>query len=399
MKKRWKYDRFFDLVTIVLFILLFSSCKENKTKHFGGGSKQNLEGLVLQTNQTVFSDIKTILPIKKEVVPTINATGVISYDPRLINNISARFSGRIEKLYLRFNFQSVAKGQRIMDIYSPEILTEQQNLIFLVKNSPANTQLINSARQKLQLLGLTKEQINSIESNLKIINPLPIYSQYEGHIHDIGTTSGDAPKMSNSMSSNGGNNSTILPQIENLPSSQMSSLSIKEGMYVQVGQPIFAVYNTTSVWAMLNIYAQDAGLIKVGNQVSISVETNPDEIIHATIDYIEPIVGQNASAIKARVFFKNAENLHLKIGILLSAEISAQAIKGIWIPHTAAVNLGQKSVVFIKTKEYFTAKYVQTGFEINNMLLISGGLNGDENIAVNAQYLVDSESFISSEGK
>ena len=220
------------------------------------------------TNQTVFSDVKTILLVQKSITPILNANGVISYDPRLINNISIRIGGRIEKLYVRFNFENISKGQRIMDIYSPELLTEQQNLIYLLKNTPNEISLIYSSKQKLKLLGFTEVQINQIETTKLPLNPLPIYSSYSGHIHDIEIgnrvlSSETSVNKNMSLNMNNTTSSSSQSQIENLPSTQSSELTLKEGMYIESGQPVFAVYNISKVWAVLNIFPQDAPLINL----------------------------------------------------------------------------------------------------------------------------------------
>lgn len=410
MKRKWKYDKYnalpgaeswYLMVIGLAVVCQISSCSiGDEHKHIPTNKKSELNGLTQPTNQTVFSEVETISPKQQSIAPILNATGIISYDPSLLNNISARFAGRIEKLYVHFNFESVSKGQRIMDIYSPEILTAQQDFIFLLKNSSNEKALINSSKEKLQLLGLTSEQLKQIESTKKLLNPIPIYSQYSGHIHDIGISSGvTSSSISNGMSS--GMNTPIQSapqlQIENLPSSQTSSLSIKVGMYLQSGQAMFSVYNTNQVWAVLNIFPQDAALIKAGDKVSIMAETNPTNIISSTISYIEPVVGQNASSIKVRVYLKNAENLHLKIGTLLSAKITPAEIKGFWLPRNAIVNLGQKQIVFLKLENYFRAKVIETGIVTDSLVQIISGLKGDENVAANAQYMVDSESFIQTE--
>jgi Cu(I)/Ag(I) efflux system membrane fusion protein len=306
-----------------------------------------------------------------------------------------RFSGRIEKLYVRFNFESVSKGQRIMDIYSPEILTEQQNLIYLLNNSLGSATLVNESKQKLQLLGLTDVQLKQIEKTKQAINPIPVYSLYSGHIHDIGLSNGvtSNASMSSGMSGNATSSSSQV-QIENLPSSQTAALSIKEGMYVQSGQSVFAVYNIDKVWAVLNIFPQDAVLINVGDKVFISAETNPAHLIDAAINYMEPVAGQNASAIKARVYLQNEEEHHLKIGTLITAKINAKEISGWWLPRKAVVNVGQKQIVFLKNENHFTATQVQSGFVNDSLIQIVNGLKGNEQLAANAQYLVDSESFI-----
>ncbi len=413
MKRRWKYDnqfaidnwqltRTFRQFAYCLVLIACCSCNSgNEQKHSSINQTIELDALAQPTNQKVFSQIKVIALKQQAITPILNATGVISYDPRLLNSIGARFSGRIEKLYVRFNFQTVSNGQRIMDIYSPEILTAQENLIFLLNYDSDDSALINLSKHKLQLLGLTAEQLDQIEITKQPINPLPVYSPYNGHIHDPGSSKGQSSSsfINNGMSSEMGSSATPTSQrqIENLPSSQTSALSIKEGMYVEGGQQLFAVYNTNQVWAMLNIFPQDAALIKVGDNVSITAETNPNMAISSTISYIEPVAGQNASAIKARVYLKNEENLHLKIGALITARITSSEVIGMWLPRSAVVNLGQKLIVFLKTENYFTVRTIQTGIVTDSLVQIISGLEGNEQVAANAQYMVDSESFIQTE--
>ena len=327
MKKNWKFDKgmargkglvaFSVFIGIAILFFISSCSSRDEHNHIQTNKTSELEGLEQPTNQTVFSDVKTILPMQQTITPRLNAIGVIVYDPRSLNNISARFSGRIEKLYVRFNFENVSKGQRIMDIYSPEILTEQQNLIYLLNSSIKDFPLINSSKTKLQLLGLNNEQLKQIETTKQLINPLPIYSPYTGHIHDLGISSGVtsvASSKANGMSSgmNTTSESQTQMQVENLSSSRTSALSIKEGMYLQSGQAFFSVYNISQVWAVLDIFPQDAALINIGDKVSLTTEADPTNVIHSTISYIEPVAGQNYSAIKARVYLKNSKTYNLK---------------------------------------------------------------------------------------
>lgn len=406
MRNSWKYNSsktHFGVIAISIFIGIISACLiiscngTDKHKHISADKKTELDGLVEPTNKTVFSNVKTITPTNYKYNPVINATGVITYDPRLQNTISARFNGRIEKLYVRFNFEKVSKGQRIMDIYSPEIVTEQLHFILLLNSTKIDTSLLNAAKEKLQLLGLTGEQIKQIKVTLKPINPLPVFSAYSGHIHDIGISSGvvSEDKADNGMNGMGGNNDQP-GQIQkiNLPASQSSALTIKEGMYIQKGQGIFSVYNTNQVWAVLNIFPSDASMIKIGDKVTISSETNLTQDINSTISYIEPVSGQGASSIQARVYLPNTQGLDFKIGSLLSAKIMTNAIAGLWLPRNSVVNLGQSKVVFLKTDGYFKTKSVQTGMMTDSLIQITYGLQGNEEVAVNAQFLVDSESFI-----
>jgi Cu(I)/Ag(I) efflux system membrane fusion protein len=410
MKKSWKYVK--DSLSVLCFlallpgsIFLIPSCtSKHEQQPPSNSAKVDLGGLVKPVNNTIFSDVKVIAPEDRTINPVIKTLGVIGYDPRLINNISMRYGGRIEKLYIRFNFQEVSKGERLMDIYSPEILTEQQNLIFLLASKSVEPTMLSTSENKLKLLGLTGSQIKQIETSKQPINPIPVYSTYAGHIHDIGINSAGPGMSSSGMNTNMSSSSSSMNEdpvsggtpllIENLPSSQTSALTLKEGMYVQSGQSVFAIYDISKVWAVLDIYQKDAMLLRTGDKVMITSETSPTDSVSAIINYIEPVSGQNASTIKARVYLQNTGNLHLKVGTLLTAKIALRPVKGIWVPRSAVIDLGDKMVVFVQEKDHFKAKRIQAGAITDSFIQILGGLNIQQKIAASAQYLVDSESFI-----
>ena len=121
---------------------------------------------------------------KKKKQIEIEALGNIAYDTRQVGSISSRVAGRIEKLYVRFRYQKINKGQHILDIYSPELMTAQQNLLFLLKNDPANTTFIEAAKEKLLLLGMSNQQLQQVIKSGQPSLTIAVYSNYSGHIHE-----------------------------------------------------------------------------------------------------------------------------------------------------------------------------------------------------------------------
>ena len=234
--------------------------KENVSREF---SEVDLSTLLQGDNNTVVSSIPvTTMQFANEQIQ-LEALGSVEYDTRFMKTISARVSGRIEKLYIKYRFQPIHKGDRVMDIYSPELLTSQQNLLFLIKNDPANTPLINAAKQKLLLLGMTTGQMQKIISTGKSLPFVTVYSSYTGHVHEAGNMNNTSQEM--------------------IPVNVTNELPIKEGMYVEKGQPVFQVNNMNNVWVNLNFFPEENSLIKVGTQVTIIPETAPDNKIFPKI--------------------------------------------------------------------------------------------------------------------
>jgi Cu(I)/Ag(I) efflux system membrane fusion protein len=356
-------------------------CSMDLVKKFTDNKKLkgiDLSTLLKPTNGFVISSIPvTTIESSKENIE-VDALGAVAYDTRQVGTISARVAGRIEKLYVRFRYQKIVVGQKIMDIYSPELLTAQQNLLFLLKNDAANTSFINTAKEKLLLLGISAEQLQQVIKTQKPSFTISVYSKYSGHIHE-------AAGVMNSGSNNPGAMKDINVTTE--------ELSLKEGMYIQKGQSIFSVYNPSKVWALLNIYADNQGLIKRGNAVQLTAETSPDNSFTGRVDFIEPFFRKENKTLSVRVYFDNSK-LQLPIGSQVKAKISGSPQNADWLPKEAIVSLGLDKVVFVKAPGGFMPHIVATGFSNNGKTQILNGLAVTDSVAQNGQFLMDSESFI-----
>ena len=349
---------------------------------FGGDEKAitgvNLTTLLRPTNSYVLTTVPVTSIQQSEEQIEVEALGTVAYDTRSIGSVSARVSGRIEKLYLKYTFQDVSIGQRVMDIYSPELLTAQQNLLFLIKNDADNLSFINAAKEKLLLLGVSTQQLQQIIQQQKQSLTISVYSNYSGHIHD-------ALSMNTPMSTSRNMNNTE-PVVTR-------ELMLKEGMYVEKGQTLLSVYNPHRLWAVLNIYADNQSMVKVGNAVRIVPETAPDKDFKAKINYIEPFFREGSKTLSARVYFENNE-MNMPIGSQVKATVFGNTLKANWLPKDAVISLGLDKIVFKKFSGVFKALKVQTGITYNNKIQIIDGLTPYDEVAANAQFLMDSESFI-----
>jgi len=348
--------------------------KETDAKKVNG---VDLGSLLKPTNEFVVSSIPVTTIQKREEQIEIEALGNIGYDTREVGSISARVSGRIEKLYVKYRYQRISKGQHILDIYSPELLTAQQNLLFLLKNDDGNTTMIQASKEKLLLLGMSNEQLRSVIQSGQPSLTIAVFSNYSGHIHEAA----DKGIM---------NNETALMKDISLITEE---LSLKEGMYLQKGQSVFSVYNPDRAWAILNIYGESQSLVKVGNTVRVIPETAPASDFRATIDFIEPFYRKENKTLTARVYFNNS-TLKIPIGSQVRATIFGNTKDAYWLPKEAVLSLGIDKAVFQKSDGGFKAHKINTGIMHKNHIQVLNGLNETDSVAANAQYLMDSESFI-----
>ena len=335
----------------------------------------SLNTLIKPANQQVIANVPMIHMMAREENIEMGTYGFVAYDTRRVGAIATNFSGRIEKLYVRYRYQSVSKGQRIMDLYSPEMVTAEENLLFLLKNDPENKLLIDAAKQKLYLLGMGKEQLDELVRKRKPFYSIPIFSKYSGHVHEsnLGMNNNQPPVMASPAT--------------------IEELSIKEGMYVQKGQNIFSVFDPNKAWVLLNIFADQTGMIKLGNKVRIMPESSSIQNFDASINYIEPVFRNGAKTITARVYFDNS-SFKIPIGSQVKATIFAGNRSANWLPEEAVLSLGLDKVVFVRMGESFKARKINTGIVNKHLVQVLSGLDKTEAVAANAQYLVDSESFI-----
>jgi Cu(I)/Ag(I) efflux system membrane fusion protein len=343
--------------------------KESNAKAVNG---VQLSSLLKPANQFVVSSIPATTITAGIAQNEVEAFGVTDYDTRTIGNISAKISGRIQKLYVKYTFQEIMKGQKVMDIYSPEVLTAEQDLLFLLKNDVSNNSLINAAKQKLLLLGVSFEQLQQVINNKSSSSTISVYSNYNGHIHGI------EKNMSASIEKN------------NVVTNELNT---KEGMYVQKGQTVFSVYNPHLLAAILDIYPGQQPFVKVGMTVRIIPEAAPDEYFDASISFIEPFFRINSKTLKARAYFDNSL-LNVPVGSQVRAIIFAKNKTANWLPKEAVISVGDNNIVFIKSPGGYHTHNVQTGLVYNNQIEIINGLSPADSVAANAQYLMDGESII-----
>jgi len=364
----------------------------------------DLNYLLQPANQTVVSRIKTTQPVQKQVKSEITMSGIVTYDTRRQYIIPARFGGRIEKLYVQFNYQPVRKGQKLYDIYSPELVTAQKELLYLVKNDPTNTTLINGAKQKLQLLGATPGQVNQLIRTGRETYTFSVFSPYTGYVLDPAVTAAPVPAAApaasasggDGMSSMGGSSGAGGATGQGSGASQTapgSGFAIREGMYVTTGQALLKVIDASQVWAQFNVASNQAGQLKPGTPIAVTFNQSPAESVSSTVLLVEPVyeAEENFARVRASLSSPNKSAL---IGQLITGKATYSTGTALWAPKEAVLDLGTQSVVFVKVGGAFKPIAVQVGDRAEGLVEIVSGLRNQDIIAANAQFLIDSESFI-----
>lgn len=374
----------------------------------------DLKALLQPTSSLVVANIATVAPIRQTQPVEIKTNGIITYDTRRLFTVPARFGGRIEKLYVRVNYQPVRKGQKLLELYSPDIVATQRELLYLLTADAGNAPLIGMAKEKLRLLGLTSGQIATLIRTRQPSYSLALFSPYDGYIIDESAPAPAAPApsasgmagggagggmaggdMSNGRGTSGTDEITFAqpaPASSGMGGSPAGEVLLREGQYVQTGQTLFRVVNAGRLWAEFRLYARDADEVKPGDPLTISFDQSGLASQSARVSFVVPFLENGSSFVTIRAYLPGGQ--HERVGQLARAVIRRSAQAGLWIPQTAVLDLGRERVAFVKQGGAFKPVRIKTGVTSGELIAVTAGLAEGQPVAKNAQFLIDSESFV-----
>lgn len=336
---------------------------------------EDLVRLLKSPNERVVSSIKTIKGEFASQTLSAEASGVVTYDQRNRFTIPARIGGRLEKVFLKYPYQSVRKGQIVAEIYSAELATAQQELLWLLKQDD-NEQAIQQAKDKLSLLGFTEPLLANLVQSKAVQYRFPIISPVSGFV-----VMGEQPQPTIATQPNMGmQTNAAIPQANNTD-------IIKEGDYVNAGATLFTVVDANSLLIELSVSAAQSKNLSVGDTINLKLRQT---VVPARVGFIQPFYNTNLEFALVRIYVRGA---NLKIGELVNAQWSTKTSAWMWLPRQAVVDLGTEAIVFVKDRGSFVAKQVVIQSSTSDKIALTGLSSMDE-IALNAQFLVDSEGFI-----
>lgn len=348
-----------------------------------GTADVDLAAALRSPNAFVISDVGTVTMQQAELPMDLEATGLLAYDPRDRRSVTARVAGWIEDLQVNYRYQLVRKGQPLMKIYSKELVTEQENYLFLRKQETEGSGVLKAAEQRLEYIGLTKEQIAALRSNGKVLRTVTIHSPYTGHLHENDGGSEMDPSPSASA-----------PGSMPMAGSSGKELSLREGGYVEKGRTLFTIYGTSTVLARLSVHPGDGqDRIAVGQAVSLRIDGSAGPAIEGHVDLIEPVYRERTNLVSVRVYIPNPDD-QLRIGTRVTAAIHV-APRSAWVlPIDAVVSTGSQQYVFVKEPGGFRSRLIATGVRSGERIEVLSGITQLDRLAQNAQLLIDSEGFI-----
>lgn len=308
------------------------------------------QGLAIRTNVVQ----KTTL---WKYIPTF---GKVVADESKVVHIHPRAAGWISDLAVRSNGELIEKGQLLYRLYSPEIVSAQQDLLLAIQSrqrlgKQANS-LVTSAKVRLQLLGVSPSVIQQIERHNKTIHQVPIYAPQSGVVGD---------------------------------------LAVQNGMYIQPQTELMSIADLMSVWVEADVLPLQQAWIKPGLSANITSESYPNQRWESRIDYIYPVADPKTQALRVRLPLMNHDE-HLKPNMLMDVELYGGPKRQVLaIPLEAVIDDGvNKRVVRQTDSGQFEVLELTTGMETNGIVEVLSGLNEGDKIVVSGQFLIDSESQI-----
>ncbi|MDN3687287.1 efflux RND transporter periplasmic adaptor subunit [Cyclobacterium jeungdonense] len=322
----------------------------------GGSGSSSPAVLEMSEAAVALAEVQTFTVRANESGNEIYTTGKVQANERSRSTLAANFPGRIEQLFINFTGQAVRKGEKLAEVYSPELVNAQKELLEATKTKSDFPDLYAAAKQKLRSWKITPEQIESIESGGELIERFAVLADRSGIV---------------------------------------IQRNVAEGNYVTTGEPLFEIVNLSAVWVMLDIYEQQLPFVRNGDKVSLTVEGIPGETFESTVSYLDPFIDPDTRTAQARVVLNNPGD-RLMPEMFVNANIQSSGNLGegtLSIPRTALLWSGNRSVVYVRvpdaTYPTYEMREVNIGPRNGEIYPVLDGLQVGEEVVSNGVFSID----------
>ncbi|NOX46953.1 MAG: efflux RND transporter periplasmic adaptor subunit [Chlorobi bacterium] len=324
----------------------------------GDDEELSLSEIKMSKSAMKIAEVQTTIIEKKAPYKEVYFPGTVKPDERNIVELTARFGGRIEKLYVNFTGQKVKQGEKLASIYSPDLVTAQKELFEAMKFKENNSAFYRAARGKLKLWDLSDEQIDTIEASGEPVFYFDVQSPISGTV-------------------------------------MMRHIAI--GDYVKEGTPLFKVINLDHLWVMFEAYESDIPWVKMGDKINFTIKSIPAKVFTSTVTFIDPVVDQRKRVAYVRTELDNRGGL-LKPGMFARGILKTMLpnVKdAVVVPKSAILWTGKRAIVYVKVpnKEMvFEHREIELGEDAGSYYVVASGLKDGEEVATNGVFKIDAAS-------
>jgi len=301
----------------------------------------------------------------KPVNSELRLYGNVQVDERRQAYVQTRFAGWIRKVYADATGNFIGKGQPLFTVYSPDLVSTQQEYLLAKENSEAlqkssvsgvasgASSLFSAAKERLLQWEVSPAEIEKLDQVGKAITDLTINSPVSGYI-------------------------TVKNALPN--------------MYVQPETMLYTIADLSDVWVLAQVFQSDAGKIKPGDPAEITVDSYPARVLNGRVDYILPQFDVNTRTLSVRMVFPNP-GLKLRPGMYVNVRAKLPMGRQLVVPASAAFHSGTKNLVFVYGGEgSIEPREVELGPQVGDELVITKGVKAEEQIVTSANFLIDSEA-------
>ena len=391
-------------IAVIVLLLTLSSCSEQREKiadlfRWGEGqqklevkktdpksaedldmSKMTVEGLKKQGVKMteIPSDTVVVSPERQQISGVrfgpvgfqnleriIRTVGRLDFDEKKISTVNPKIGGWIEELYVDYTGKMVRKGQPLLSIYSPELVSTQEEYLLALKAkkilsaspiadiSGGGESLLQAARRRLLLWDITPKQIETLEKTGEIKKTMVLYAPADGFV--------------------------------------MEKMAFK-GMSLMPGVTLFKIGDLSTIWVIADIYEYELPFIKIGNKARITLAYFPGESFEGTATYIYPSLDPKTRTAKVRFDLPNPE-FKLKPEMWANVELKIPLGRKLVVPEDAVMDSGTMQMVFVdRGQGHFESRHIQIGAKVQGYYEVLSGLREGEKVVTSANFLIDSES-------
>ncbi|MFN2565094.1 MAG: efflux RND transporter periplasmic adaptor subunit [Gemmatimonadaceae bacterium] len=295
----------------------------------------------------------------------VRTVGSVTFDETRIAQVAPKFGGFVERLHVNFTGQPVARGQPLLDVYSPELVAAQQELLVArrlertldessVPGVPrGSTDLLAAARRRLELWDISEAQINDVLQTGRVRRTLTLFTPVSGVV---------------------------------------VQKNVVEGQAITPGQPLYTIADLYHVWVDVQLREADAGYVRPGAGADLEFAAVPGRVFKGRVEYIYPVLDTVVRAVRARVAVTNAEGL-LKPGMYATVRLRAPQRSALTVPSSAVVRTGERNIVFVDMGGGQLMPHdVELGRSAGEYTEVLAGVEPGQRVVTSAQFLLDSES-------
>jgi Cu(I)/Ag(I) efflux system membrane fusion protein len=328
---------------------------EPKYADAGSGSEGGSVAISSQTTQNLGIRMEKVS--NRSFGESLSAVGRIEPDERRFYAVQTRIPGFVERLSVRAVGDPVSKGQKIAEIYAPELLAAQQEYLALLalNNIDNDGSLKEAARSRLKLLGMSEGEVVAISKTGKTSPRFGVYAPASGVLTELG---------------------------------------VREGGQLMAGSSLMQISDLSQVWLIAEVPERDAARLKPGLAAEVQLQSLPGEVFKGKVGYLYPMLNDASRTLQVRIELANKSN-QLRLGMYANVTFTGQTHEALSAPSESIIATGKRKVVIVKEAHGYRPVEVETGQERDGYTEILSGLSEGEEVVASGQFLIDSEASLS----